>query len=272
LEAGAVTGASGTAVELHRWEAGRGQTVLCIHETAASSEAWRPLAAALGQRARTVAYDRRGWGRSGAPEPYGRTTVHEQAEDAVRVLAELEAPPAVVCGSGLGAVAALDLVLRRPELALAAILIEPPLLAFVEEATEALSGDGQALREAVHAGGPQAGLELYLSGRLAALGPGAERLPKGVTEPARQRPLSLFAELAAIPSWPLPLAELARNRLPALVVVSESSPALLRRAAGELTSRLARAELLELPGRGPAHLDDPDTAAAIVLELGAAQG
>jgi pimeloyl-ACP methyl ester carboxylesterase len=149
LEAGAVTGASGTAVELHRWGTGRGGTVLCIHETAASSEAWRPLAAALGERARTIAYDRRGWGRSGAPEPYGRTTVQEQAEDGARVLAELEAPPAVLCGSGLGAVAALDLMLRRPDLAHAAVLIEPPLLAFVDEATEVLSGDGQALREAV---------------------------------------------------------------------------------------------------------------------------
>src|SRR4051794_41928666 len=89
-------------VELHRWETGRGRPLLCIHETGTSSEAWRSLAGALGNRARTIAYDRRGWGRSAAPEPYTRTTVHEQAEDATRVLADAQAVPAVLRGAGPG--------------------------------------------------------------------------------------------------------------------------------------------------------------------------
>ena len=42
-----------------------------------SGTAW-PLDALEG---RVVAYDRRGYGDSGAPEPYVQTTVHEHAED-----------------------------------------------------------------------------------------------------------------------------------------------------------------------------------------------
>ena len=255
------------AVDLHHWETGQGGTVLCVHETATSSEVWRPLAEALGERARTIAYDRRGWGRSEAPEPYLRTTVQEQAEDAARLLEGSGAAAAVLCGAGLGAVAALDLLLRRPELARGAVLLEPPLLAFVEEATELLSKDGGALREAVRAGGPAAGVELYLAGELAALGPGAERLPQELSAPARERPLSLFAELAAVPSWPLPLAAMARNPLPARIVVSGSTTGLLRRAADELAPRLTRAALRELPGDRPAHLDDPRGLATLILEL-----
>lgn len=235
-------------VELHRWETGRGRPVLCIHETGTSSESWRSLADALGDRARTIAYDRRGWGRSGAPEPYTRTTVHEQAEDATRVLADAGAAPALLCGAGLGAVVALDLVVQRPQLARAAVAIEPPLLAFLEAATERLSEDGESLREAVRHGGPEAGVDLFLAGGLPALGAGAGRLPDSLAGAVRDRPLSLFAELAAVASWPLPLAEMAGNRVPVRVVVFESSPSLLRDAARETAGRIAATELRELPG------------------------
>ena len=50
------------------------------------------------------------------PEQYAATTVEEQAEDAAALLAELDAGPAVACGAGLGAVAALDLLLRHRDL------------------------------------------------------------------------------------------------------------------------------------------------------------
>jgi pimeloyl-ACP methyl ester carboxylesterase len=252
-------------VELHRWEAGRGQPILLIHETGTSSEAWRSLAKALGERGRAIAYDRRGWGRSGAPEPYTRTTVHEQAEDATRVLADADATPAVLCGAGLGAVVALDLVLGRPQLARAAVAIEPPLLAFLKAATAGLADDGDALREAVREGGPEAGVELFLAGGLPALGAGAGRLPEPLAQAARERPLSLFAELAAVVSWPLPLAEMARNRLPVCVVAFESGPALLREAAREAAGRLAKAELRELPGEG--RLDAVAPLADLIVEL-----
>jgi pimeloyl-ACP methyl ester carboxylesterase len=255
------------AIELHRWESGRGRAVLCIHETATSSLVWRPLAEALGDEGRTIAYDRRGWGRSDAPEPYTRTTIHEQAEDAARVLAEAGSGPAVACGAGLGAVTALSLTLGRPDLVVGAVLIEPPLLAFVEEATEQLSQDGSRLRQEIHDGGPSAGVELYLAGELPALGPGADRIPQSLVRPARERPLSLFAELAAVASWPLPLAEMARSRRPARIVVSESSPPMLSRAANELTARLAAAELRELSGDQPPHVGDPRGLAAEIREL-----
>ncbi len=173
-----------------------------------------------------------------------------------------------MCGAGLGAVVALDLMLRHPELVRGAALIEPPLLAFVEDATEALSKDGGAMREAVHEGGPAAGVELYLSGSLTALGSGADRLPKALAAPAREQPLSLFAELSAVPSWPLPLAGMSQNLVPARIVISRSSPSLLRRAAEELAGRLTHGELRELPDRGrPAHLEDPRSLATLIVEL-----
>ena len=106
--------------------------------------------------ARAIAYDRRGYGASGAPEPYAATTVQEQAEDAAALLAALGAAPAVLVGDGFGALVVLDLLVRRPELARAAVLVDPPLHAFVPAATEALAAERVLLEEALREGGPGA--------------------------------------------------------------------------------------------------------------------
>ena len=114
-------------------------------------------------------YDRRGWGASSAPDGYRRTTIEEQSEDAAVLLDSIDAGAAVVCGAGVGAVIALDLVMRRPELVAGAVLVEPPLLALLPAATEALSDDRAALQDAVADRGAEGAVELYLSGAL--LGP-----------------------------------------------------------------------------------------------------
>jgi pimeloyl-ACP methyl ester carboxylesterase len=254
-------------VELHRWESGAGNTaVLCLHETAVTGDVWRPLAGAVGDRARTIAYDRRGWGRSEAPEPYLRTTVPEQSEDAAVLVAELQAAPALLCGAGLGAVAALDLALRHPDLVRGAVLIEPPLFAFVPEATEALSADGLAIREAFQSGGADAALDLYLSGALPGLGPGVERLPDEATAPARSRPLTLFAELGAVPAWDLPLSRLPAS-VPVEVVIGSSTPTLVRSACDALASRLGLPACRELDARGLPQYDAAPQLAELVLTL-----
>jgi pimeloyl-ACP methyl ester carboxylesterase len=253
---------------LHRWETGAGPALLCVHDTASTGDVWRPLADAAEERAHTIAYDRRGWGRSDAPEPYLRTTIQEQSEDAARLLEELGTSPALVCGAGLGAVVALDLIVRRPELVAGATLIEPPLLAFVPEATEVLSADGELVRAAFQRGGAAEAMDLYLSGTLAALGPGAERQPPELAALARERPMTLFAELAAVPAWDLPLAKLGAVDVPIAVVTATSTPQLVRTAGDALAQRLANARRHEIDAVGLPQLDSAAELAELVLEAG----
>jgi pimeloyl-ACP methyl ester carboxylesterase len=164
-------------------------------------------------------------------------------------------------------VIALDLLLRRPELVAGAALVEPPLLGLVPRATETLASD----RQAVEAAGREAGLagvvDLYLSGGLAALGPGLERLPEVSVGPARRRPQSLVAELGAIPGWSVPLTRLGSAERPSAIVISAETPPLLRDAAGKLRARLGRSELRELEGPGPPHLTAPAELGRFGLEL-----
>lgn len=248
--------------ELSGWRAGSGSpTVLCLHESAASSEIWRPLAAALEDRATLIAPDRRGWGSSGAPPDYRRTTIAEQAADAEAVIEACEAAPLALCGAGIGAIVALELAVERPALVRSAVMIEPPLYSLVPEATEAISADVAAIRraaalatEGIEQPDPRelarraaaAALDLYRSGSLAALGAGVERIPGSLAGAEAEGSFALFAEIAAISAWTIPLARLGAIECAATVVVSRTTPPLARAAAEALSARLLGDGLREL--------------------------
>jgi pimeloyl-ACP methyl ester carboxylesterase len=186
------------------------------------------------------------------------------------LIEELGATPALLCGAGLGAIIALDLLIRTPQAVTGAVLVEPPLLGLLPEATELLSDDRSALESAAGAG-PEGLADLYLSGGLGALASGAGRLPADLTAPARERPLSLFAEIGAAPGWPTPFARLAEILAPVEIVTSPSTPELLRAAASALDERLPSSELSELTAAGdlPPHLGAPAELSVLVADLSA---
>lgn len=255
-------------VELSYGEEGTGAPVLLVHETGTGSRVWGPVISALEDGRLAVAYDRRGWGDSTVPDGYRRTTIEEQSEDAAVLLESLEAGPATVCGAGLGAVIALDLLLRRPELVSGAVLVEPPVLALVPEATGALADDRVALEEAYRDRGLDGVIGLYLSGALGALGSDVGRLPTALTGEARERPEIVLAELGAAAGWSMPLVGLASAERPSAIVTSASTPPLLREAATALALRLAGSESREVgTGHGPPHVGAPREVAGLVFEM-----
>jgi pimeloyl-ACP methyl ester carboxylesterase len=258
-------------VELSWSDRGEGDLVLLIHETATGAAAWDAVGKAIAERARAISYDRRGWGDSSAPPGYQRTTIEEQSEDAA-VLIESLGTPALLCGAGIGGVIALDLSLRRPELVAGSALVEPEVLALLPEATEALSGDRQALEAAVAERGAAGAVALYLSGRLSALGAGLDRLPTALTAQGRQRPAGIFAELGAAAAWSMPLVRLADADRPSRIVTAPSTPPLLREAARALQGRLGSSEMVEVAGsRTPPHIAAPDEVASVLLALAPSQ-
>src|SRR5215211_7272409 len=253
-------------VEIAWSERGGGAPLLLIHESAATSSVWEQLSEATAGRARAISYDRRGWGRSSAPEGYRRTTVEEQSEDAAELIESLDTGRVVPVGAGAGAVIALDLLLRRAELIAAAVLIEPPLLQLLPVATEALSDDRRRLETAAGTGEDVIGL--YLSGALPALGPGVARLPEEIRSAARGRPSAAVAELGLATGWRLPPSRLARVDRPVAIVTATSTPPLLREASTALARRLPTSTAHELEaGERPPHLGAPAEVAAIAAEL-----
>jgi pimeloyl-ACP methyl ester carboxylesterase len=222
----------GAGVELAVTEVGEGPAVLVVHGIASDALTWADALSRLAAAgARAIAFDRRGYGSSGAPQPYGATTAEEQAEDAVAVLRALAAVPAVVVGDGFGALVALDLMKRHPGVVAGAVLSDPPLFAFVPDAGEALSEQRVVLEDALRSGGPEAAVEAWLGGRL-------ESEPLARARAAHQ---AFFADFAGLASWPVTRRELRGMSVPAVVVTDAAAPAHVAAAADAVAGLLPSA-------------------------------
>jgi pimeloyl-ACP methyl ester carboxylesterase len=221
----------GAGVALNVVERGAGPAVLLIHGLAADAQALAPIAETLSSEARVIAYDRRGYGSSGAPDPYLGTTVEEQAEDAAALLGRLAAQPALVVGDGFGALVALDLAKRHRGLVRAAVIANPPLFMFVPEATEQLAAQHAEMEAAVRERGPEAGVEAWLGGRVE-----GEALDR-----ARAAHRAFFADYAGLASWPASRRELRALDVPAVVLTGPWSPPHIVAAADALAALMPRA-------------------------------
>lgn len=85
-----------------------------------------------------VTYDPRGTARSRLPNGVGEVTPEQHADDLARLIAHLGVGPVDVFASSGGAVNALALVARRPELVRSVVAHEPPLAQLLPERDAAL--------------------------------------------------------------------------------------------------------------------------------------
>jgi pimeloyl-ACP methyl ester carboxylesterase len=220
-------------VELAVVERGRGPSVVLVHGMADDAAGWTATVEALAGEARVIAYDRRGYGASQAPEPYGTTTVSEQAEDAAALVRGLDAAPAIICGRDLGALVCLDVAKRHRPTVRALALIDPPLFAFVPAATEALAEERQALEGWLRDHGPAGAVERWLGTRNA----GADRVAR-----ARAAAGAFFADYGALATWPVRRRDLRALDVPAAVLDSPGAPEHQRQASAALVRLLPEAE------------------------------
>lgn len=88
-------------------------TIVLSHALGCDLSMWDALANALAAEHRVIAYDQRGHGRSAAPaSPY---TMADLADDAERLLAEIDAGPVVWIGLSMGGMVGQELALRHPQ-------------------------------------------------------------------------------------------------------------------------------------------------------------
>jgi pimeloyl-ACP methyl ester carboxylesterase len=108
---------------LYHEEVGDGAPILLIHPSGSTASTWGPAIEELARVGRVITYDRRGYARSGG-EPVRALSIH--TADAAALLDSLQAPPALVVGTSSGAMIALDLAVRRPDLVRAVVEHEGP--------------------------------------------------------------------------------------------------------------------------------------------------
>jgi pimeloyl-ACP methyl ester carboxylesterase len=106
---------------LYYEEQGHGTPILLIHPAGSTASTWGDLIGELTGVGRVIAYDRRGYRRSGGAVVRS-ASVH--TADAATVVEALAAAPAVLVGTSAGATVALDLAVRRPDLVRAVVVHE----------------------------------------------------------------------------------------------------------------------------------------------------
>jgi 3-oxoadipate enol-lactonase len=95
-------------------------TVVLSHALGCDLTMWDGLANQLASDCRVIAYDHRGHGSSDAPD--GLYTMAELADDAARLLRELDTGPVVWVGLSMGGMVGQELALRHPALVRALVL------------------------------------------------------------------------------------------------------------------------------------------------------
>jgi pimeloyl-ACP methyl ester carboxylesterase len=236
----------GAGVELaYDQTAGDGPAAVLVHGMAADRAVWDgPVPGA-----RTITYDRRGYGGSGAPEPYERTTVAEQAEDLVALLRAAGAAAVVAAGVDFGALVVLDVLLRHPGVLRAAVLAGPPVFQLVPSALEPLAAERFALEEALRAGGRERAVEQWLELRGGAT---EQRLAR-----ARRDTAGFFADYGGQATLALTRRDLRGLDVPVVVLDPPGAPAHVR-GAGDAVAAL-------IPEARRAGEEDPAGALAALL-------
>jgi esterase len=239
-------------IRLHYEEHGAGEPILCIHGGGSSALMWTDAFSELAKLGRVIAYDRRGCTRSERPQPYERTTLGEQADDAAALLEHLGAEPAVVIGRSYGGAVAVELALRDPGAVRALALLEGDALGLTPAGLAWTTELRDGLREVAARDGAEAAPEALFD---RVMGTGVwESLPKDARELLSQNGEALLAELEYV-DQPNPAAEaFAGIEQPVLLVAASDSPPEQRAMTEAMAAALPNARTETVEG---GHLVNP---------------
>jgi pimeloyl-ACP methyl ester carboxylesterase len=253
---------SADRAELYYEIRGSGPPVLFIMGATGDAGHFTSVAEVLADEFTVVTYDRRGNSRSPRPPGWVRTTVEEQADDAAALLEALEMPPAAVFGNSSGAIYALCLLVRRPEVVRGAILHEPPLLSMLERPHDVQQALRALVEKTIADEGPPAAVERFW--RFVAGDANWENLTPGL----RQRMLGnadtfLNVEMGTFETYQPENLQLDAVVAPVQVLVSDQSAQFFTEVAERLAQRFG-VEVSRTPGTHTPYHDHPDELAQAI--------
>jgi len=244
-------------IQLYCEVRGSGPSVLFISGATGDAGHFERVAELLVNEFTVVTYDRRGNSRSPRPEGWTTTTMDEQADDARGLLNALDLAPAAVFGNSGGAIIALNLLLRYPQVVRGAILHEPPMLSLLAHPEEFKAVLQSAIESGMATGGPMGAVDAFLR----AVGVDVDSLDPAGRDRMLNNGETLFGiEFGAFVDYQPDPAALAVVQRPVQVMAgTESAPYFI-----EVVSRLATLLHVEpgiIPGGHTPHHDRPEAVA-----------
>jgi pimeloyl-ACP methyl ester carboxylesterase len=244
---------------------GDGPPILLIPPSGSTASTWGAVPDELAAVARVIAYDRRGYTRTGGQ------TVHSAAvhtADAIALLEALQATPAVVVGTSAGATYALDVAVRRPDLVRAVVSHEAPWRALAHPDPSALGTLGRMGWHSSCGRYDQAAEVLlrfvygYRDG-----GTAWDAFPEQWREIARENGHQVVADLlATMRSYPS-AADLAGISMPVQCTYGARSRSFMRSITSALAQAIPTARLRQVEGAAHAvPFDTPHEFVKIILD------
>jgi pimeloyl-ACP methyl ester carboxylesterase len=251
-----------------------GPPLVLVHGSWGSHAGWDFVVPAFANRFRVVAYDRRGHGQSERPATQG--SAEEDAADLAGLISGLGLAPAHVVGNSFGALIALRLATRRPDLVRSVSVHEPPALdvPLADPAEARAAREVKARIESVAArlaaGDLVGGTRDFFD--TVAFDPGTwDRLSPEDQQRCLDHAPTFLDEARDPDAYNLDLGALAAVRGPILLTYGDQSlpfyaPIVLRIAAA-----LPQAETRRLASAGHVpHLTNPGAYAAVIVSFVAA--
>lgn len=240
------------------------QVVMLSHATLSDRGSFAALRDALAPSMRVILPDARGHGASAAlkDRAYDVTDMANDLYAALEAEALIHKPDVRIhlVGHGQGAMAALELARRRPDLVASLTLIEPDALTLLDGEDEAAAimareearNTYRAAADAAYKGLADRALGLYLDARWGA--GWSEALSRSRVAAVRRNVLALSPSLDALDRYRILPEEIARIAVPTRIVAAATSPATVRQIAKRLGEWLPRGRTLyvaKLPGGAP---------------------
>lgn len=233
---------------------GSGPAVLFIAGATGDGGHFARVADVLADEFTVITYDRRGNSRSPRPNGWATTSTDEQADDAAGLLEALGLVPAAAFGNSGGAIIALNLLLRHPQVVRGAILHEPPLLSVLAHPEEVMAVIQPIIARGMAAGGPSGAVEAFLR---SVAGVDLDGLEPAVRERMLGNGETLFGvEFGTFEDYHPDAASLAAVRCPVQVMVGTDSAPFFRETVQWLASRL-NVDPCVLPGGHAPQFDRP---------------
>ena len=257
---------SGTAalggVELYYEVRGRGPAVLLIAGAAGDAGQFEQTADLLASEHTVITYDRRGNSRSRTAGP---STLDQQTDDAAALLRHLGAAPAAVFGTSGGAILALRLATRAPEVARHVIVHEPPILRVLPDTAELGKTFQTQVQQTLAAHGPHYAMEQFIRRNAGDL---FDRLEPALRERMiANGPWFFGQELPMFASWVPTEAELAGLHVPVQPAAGRDSRSNHYYRVAEWVANALGVGVAEMPGAHAPYFTQPREFAAALRPL-----
>jgi pimeloyl-ACP methyl ester carboxylesterase len=249
---------------------GEGPPVLLIHGTGGIHTTWRHSFDRLAERHRTIAYDRRGYGRSNQSRTrdYG---VHSR--DAAALLDHLDARPATVVGHSSGGVVALGLALAQPSAVESLVLLEPPLHLRLHPTLGMINFSLKCQKLALQGRDREAALVFFRWATSSSAGGNSfDTLSEDLREEGLAQSATVALEVTRLSRRPATGEHLRRRQISSLTcpisyLYGEMSNPALRNAARRFAKWQPAAQMVEIPGATHLlHQEAPDALVRHVSE------